>query len=103
MKTLDARKFKFAPHMASKDPFAFLRRPDRPTAVGDVEFTHVNELDIQTNDIQTGSYTLRISQHAAVELNDGTYLFCIVYGSEFVDTYSSNNNIRMQYYSVVPL
>ncbi len=90
----------------ASDPFAFLKHRSSAPVVGDVLFdkssfakTYRNEHKVDLCIYGTGA----ISEYAAVLLEDGTIQFCIVYGSVFVSTMSSNENIRMQYFTLTPL
>lgn len=101
MKKLDATKYKFKKFERSS-VFDFVKRKDAPYAVRDVLFDEktLEKTEYSLNGAQFGFYgTGGVHEHAAVELSDGSLLFCIVYGSRFVDTFSSAENISMQYFS----
>lgn len=101
MKKIDATKCYFKSWKAPTDVFSFLIREDRPSAVEDVEFVNLEYTHYDENGVHFHIYgDGTVYESAGVLLDDGTYLFCVINGTRFIDTFSSNDDIRMQYYSV---
>ncbi len=99
---------------ASSNAFGVLALLNGRTSVGEVEvdgltnrrFDEPNEHapTYEKNGIQFGGFGgLYVEESAALELNDGSILFCITHGRDGGDTFSSADHISMQYYMLTPL
>ena len=105
---LDPRDYRWTPHFTANDPFSAMvcRSDPLPVAVGAVFFdeTLFDAMDWTTNGEQFSYYgTGRITQYSAVQLDNGSILFCMISGHSFGGTNSENDDIAMQYYMATPL
>lgn len=104
-KKLDARDYKWKA-FDGRTPFAMLTLIANRPSIGEVFF------DEDTFDMMDYSYNGEsfsfygsgdINEYAAIELSDGTILFCVVSGMAFTDTFHSAEDIRMKYYFLTKL
>lgn len=107
-KKLDARDFHFEEwNRTSRDgAFDFLKQKQLPVSVGDEEFDEetFDQMDFWKHGACFSIYgSGHPYEHAAVRLDNGNVMFCIVYGTVFNGTFDSNEKIHMQYYMATPL
>lgn len=109
MKTLDPRNYYFRHYDLSHTdgPFAFMKQDSLfGRGVEEVQFDEeqLEQLDYDRNNISFSYYGFgRVDEHAAMLLDDGSILFCIVRGMRFAGTFQSSDNIRMEYYLATPI
>lgn len=80
--------------------------PPKPRSVGEVVFAFDTFalLSYETNGANFNFYGMGdIDEYAAVRLDTGQILFCVVSGSCFTDTFHSAERISMRYYTLTPL
>jgi hypothetical protein len=105
---LDARNYYWRTYEpAVNSVFAAFVQPatDVPRAVGEVRFDEatLDQLDYDTHGIRWSYYGAgRIEEYAAVLLDNGHVLFCVVSGRSFGGTFSPDDRIAMQYYDLTP-
>ena len=104
----------------ASEAFGVLALLNGRTSVGEVEVTGTdagwrrsnraraareeNAATYEKNGIQFGgTFGLYVEESAALELNDGSVLFCITEGRDGGDTFTSADHITMQYYLLTPL
>lgn len=91
----------------SKDgAFGFLKQEKLPVAVRDVFFDEdtFKETNYERNYVHLDYYgTGRVNEYAAVLCEDGSILFCIVYGKVFAGTFASSDGIEMRYYKLTKI
>lgn len=109
MRTFDPRQYKFTEWSLTKNdgPFAFMQpQPILPRGVEEVAFDDflLPKTDYEKNGVSFTFYgSGQVYEHAAMLLDDGNILFCIVNGTQFAGTFSSNDDIRMRYYMCTPI
>lgn len=104
VESLDATKFRFKEIHGSSNPFGILGILKDRTAVGDAHFINLKNTEYEPNGVRFSYYgSGNVDESAALVLNYGTYLFCVVRGSAFRDTFSSSEKIEMRYYEVTSL
>lgn len=109
-KKLDATQFKWEQfNLPEKDIFAAFIADDGPKerSIGEVFFDEATfeDTDWQTNGASFSYYgSGSIYQYAAVQLESGAILFCIVSGASFQGTFSEDSgSFSMRYYRLTPL
>ena len=105
---LDARQFYFrslnTPTSSVFDLFVRPSNEDRPQIQSRVRFNNLEDLDREENGCRFGYYGEgTVDAYEAVKLTDGTYLFCLVRGRQFTDTFSPEEQVQMKYYKVTPI
>lgn len=104
---LDARHYEWKKLNNRNNVFAHLvQRADAPKSTGEVFFDEetFEQMNWSTNGVSFSYYSEgSIEQYAAVSLDNGKILFCVVSGSQFAGTFDSADDIRMQYYELTKL
>lgn len=70
-----------------------------PVAVGDVYFDEALFDHVGFTYYGKGN----VDEYAAVQLDNGNILFCLVHGSQFAGTFAPEHKVTMEFYDVEPL
>jgi hypothetical protein len=102
VKNLDASQYKWKPFSKEHGVFHhIIAREDSPKSVGEA-FFNVSSFEKCTHEKNGERWTYYgsgvIHDYAAVQLEDGDILFCVVSGAQFAGTFSPEDRISMQYY-----
>lgn len=80
--------------------------PPKPRSVGEVFFNmdSFDRMDYRRNGVSLSFYgSGDVQEYAAIRLDNGHVLFCVVRGRCFTDTFHSAEQIAMRYYTLTPL